>query len=193
MIAYQSLKDIAKEIEATGKPKRIRVRRLLSLVGQERRGKQVRYALRRLLRRHRLKCDPDFANVHIDAPVRLTLGPKLGRPPRTSIENDQEIVEPVILDAVELPDEAEEEIESESLEIEVPPELKGATDAEDDDAEEETPEAESDEREVIITIRQGIPAGGRPPVLAILRPGNTCGAKARTRSGLHEPQLCRSK
>ena len=37
----ESLGDIAKEIEATGKPKRMRVRRLLAIVGQERRGHPV--------------------------------------------------------------------------------------------------------------------------------------------------------
>ena len=46
----ESLGDIAKEIEATGKPKRMRVRRLLAIVGQERRGKNVTRAIRRLLR-----------------------------------------------------------------------------------------------------------------------------------------------
>src|SRR5438552_14801073 len=114
MITHEPLKDIAKEIEATGKPKRIRVRRLLAIVGQERRGKNVTRAIRRLLRRHRLKCSPDFANMHIDSPVWLTLGPKLGRPARDEAAQNDEPIGAIELHSVEnpaMPGDVDEEIE----------------------------------------------------------------------------------
>src|SRR5213596_979844 len=100
MIIHESLKDIAKEIEATGKPKRMRVRRLLAIVGQERRGKHVVRALRRLLRRHQLKCDPEFANVHIDSRVCLTLDPKPGRPRKEAALQNQESAESALVQEV---------------------------------------------------------------------------------------------
>src|ERR1700751_1019695 len=94
----ESLGDIAKEIEATGKPKPMRFRRLLSIVGQERRGKRVIRAIRRLLRRHQLKCDPDFANVHIDSPVWLRLDRKLEKAPTdTAGQHEESIESPAIL------------------------------------------------------------------------------------------------
>ena len=154
----ETLRDIAQQIETTGKPKRLTVRRLLAIVGQERRGKHVTTALRRLLRRHRLKSDPDFANVHIDAPIRLTLGPRLGRPPH-AVDNGQETAEIEKLTPVEIPAEVEDEIEAKSSAVEA----DSAT--EDPEAAESDETGETEEREVIITIRQGIPAGGRPPML----------------------------
>jgi predicted transcriptional regulator len=169
MIAHESLKDIAKEIEATGKPKRIRVRRLLAIVGQERRGKHVTRAIRRLLRRHRLKCHPDFANVHIDSPVSLTLGPKLGRPPMdAALQNDQ-LIEPIQLQGVDVAADVEDEIEPHLSPIEIDDEIDvGEIAPETDDgelAEEVGPATELEEREVVVTIRKGIPAGGRAPML----------------------------
>jgi predicted transcriptional regulator len=159
---HESLKDIAKEIEATGKPKRMRVRRLLALVGQERRGKQVTRAIRRLLRRHRLKCRPDFANVHIDSPVWLTLGPKLGRPPTDAALQDEEPIEPIQLQGVDAAPDLEDEVEPHISSIEIDDQA---------DVEEMVPEnSESEvgdevEREVVVTIRKGIPAADRPPML----------------------------
>src|SRR2546430_15813750 len=103
MTMRESLGDIAKEIEATGKAKRMRVRRLLAIVGQERRGKHVVRAVRRLLRRHQLKCDPDFANVHIDSRVSLIFVLMLRRPPREAVLEDEEPIEPTQLLAEESP------------------------------------------------------------------------------------------
>lgn len=168
MIMSDSLKDIAKEIEATGKPKRMRVRRLLALVGQERRGKHVTKAIRALLRRHRLKCNPDFANVHVDTPIWLTLGPKLGRPARSDKGIGELTVEAEEIPSIEIADETEDEVE-----IDAAAALQeGAEISQTEESEQaETDSAgiatgtETEEREVVVTIRQGIPAGGRPPML----------------------------
>src|SRR6266496_628882 len=164
----ESLRDIAKEIEATGKPKRMRVRRLLAIVGQERRGKQVIRAIRRLLRRHQLKCDPDFANVHIDSPVRLTLCPKVARSDRQAPLQDEELVEPIESEHVSAAPYIEA-IESQSALVEIDDETEAeeeiSKNGEAELDEEDEPTAESEEREVVVTIRKGIPAASRAPML----------------------------
>jgi predicted transcriptional regulator len=167
----ESLRDIAKEIEATGKPKRMRVRRLLAIVGQERRGKQVIRAIRRLLRRHGLKCDPDFANVHIDSPVRLTLGLKLGRQRSEAIQNDEppERAEPAALMSPVVPADAQEEIYPHITSIDLDDETETDEVIPENGAIEAGEEAEVlrdlEEREVVVTIRKGIPAASREPML----------------------------
>ncbi|HEX8294838.1 MAG TPA: hypothetical protein VF593_00940 [Chthoniobacteraceae bacterium] len=82
----EKLREIASEIEATGKPRWMTVRQLLETVGHDRRGRNVSHGLRVLLKRARLKCEPDFENTHIDSHVQLTLGPRLGRPPKSATE-----------------------------------------------------------------------------------------------------------
>jgi predicted transcriptional regulator len=161
----ESLGDIAKEIEATGKPKRMRVRRLLSIVGQERRGKQVIRAVQRLLRRHQLKCDPDFANVHIDSPIRLTLAPKLSKAPREPTPRNDE-PESVALLSPALPVEVDEDV-APHISIDIDDEIDasemiGGNEIETSEADIAT---ELEEREVVVTIRKGIPAASRPPML----------------------------
>src|SRR5438132_2686853 len=169
MITHEPLKDIAKEIEATGKPKRIRVRRLLAIVGQERRGKHVTRAIRRLLSRHRLKCDPDFANVHIDTPVWLTLRPELGTPPRDAAPQNEEPIEPIQLQGVDVAPDIEEEIEPQISSIEIDDQTDvGKIAPANGDAElgeDIGRETELEEREVVVTIRKGIPAADRAPML----------------------------
>ncbi len=153
MIIHESLKDIAKEIEATGKPKRMRVRRLLAIVGQERRGKNVTRAIRRLLRRHQLKCDPDFANVHIDSPVRLTLCPKVARSDRQAPLQDEEPVEPIESEHVSAAPYIEA-VESHSALVEIDDETETeeeiSKNGEAELDEEDEPTAESEEREVVV-------------------------------------------
>lgn len=166
----ETLRDIASQIQATGKPRRITVRSLLAAFGQERRGKHVSKALRILLRRSRLKVDPDFDSVHIDAEVTLTLGPKLGRPFKE--RNGERLL------YQETPDE-ESLSKSEKVEDQADPVCEPdrhpegeRTDGEaisnkenavvsSDHPTEEILEVE--EREVIVTVRQGIPALDHPP------------------------------
>ena len=165
----ESLGDIAKEIEATGKPKRMRVRRLLAIVGQERRGKNVTRAIRRLLGRHRLKCSPDFANVHIDSPVWLTLDPKLGKPSRDGAAQNDEPIGAVDLQAVEspaMPIDVDEEIGSHiSIDVEDETDARETIAGNEIETSEGDIATELEEREVIVTIRKGIPAASRPPML----------------------------
>ena len=120
-----------------------------------------------MLRRHQLKCDPDFANVHIDSRVSLTLGPKLGRPPREAVLEDEEPIEPTQLLAEESPAivvDTEEEIEPHiSIDVEDETDAGELISGNEIETSEETSDLE--EREVVITIRQGIPAGSRPPIL----------------------------
>jgi len=169
MIIHESLKDIAKEIEATGKSKRMRVRRLLAIVGQERRGKNVTRAIRRLLRRHQLKCDPDFANVHIDSRVCLTLDPKPDRPRKEAAPQNEESAESARVQEVAAAAYAGEEIEPHISVIDLDDEAEGdeeiSKNGEAELDEEDEPVAELEEREVIVTIRKGIPAASRPPML----------------------------
>ena len=72
----EELKDIAKKIRATGKPRQITVRKLLALIGQKRRGKYVASQLSTMLLVNGLDCNPGFEDTHYDAPV--TLSPRKG-------------------------------------------------------------------------------------------------------------------
>jgi predicted transcriptional regulator len=163
----ESLGDIAKEIEATGKPKRMRVRRLLAIVGQERRGKRVIRAIRRLLRRHQLKCDPDFANVHIDSPVWLRSDVKIGKPRDTALQNHEPIETLPMPAATSAPIAVDFD---EEIEPHISIDIEDETDAGETIAGNEIETSEGDtateleEREVIVTIRKGIPAASRPPM-----------------------------
>ena len=64
------LKDAARSVQA-GKPRRLKVRTLLSWFDQKRRGSSVVWRIRRALTELRLATDPDFSTVGIDAFVRL--------------------------------------------------------------------------------------------------------------------------
>ena len=145
----ETLKDIASQIAATSKPRQVTVRQLLGAIDQERRGKHILKELRRQLKRSRLKVDPDFENVHVDALVTLTLGPRLGRPPRASgsIHGDAE---------------GNGEENNTATSLVQPTDKAQETNNENSDAAIET--AEIVERDVIITVRQGIPAAGRVPM-----------------------------
>ena len=165
----ESLGDIAKEIEVTGKPKRMRVRRLLAIVGQERRGKHVVRALRRLLRRHQLKCDPDFADVHVDSRVCLTLDPRVGAARKEAAVHNHESAESARVQEVAAAAYAGKEVEPQFSVVD----LEDDTEADDEISkngqaeleEEDEPAAELEEREVVVTIRKGIPAASRAPML----------------------------
>ena len=64
------LKDAAQSVQA-GKPRRVKVRTLLSWFGHKRRGSSVVWTIRRALRELHLATDPDFSTVGIDAFTRL--------------------------------------------------------------------------------------------------------------------------
>lgn len=68
------LKDAAQTVHA-GKPRRVKVRTLLSWFGHKRRGSSVVWTIRRALRELRLATDPDFSTVGIDAFTRLVPAP----------------------------------------------------------------------------------------------------------------------
>lgn len=173
-MSNEQLRDIASQIEATGKPRRMTVRRLLAAIGQERRGKHVTRQLRILLKRNRLKCEPDFENTHIDAHVVLTLGPRLGRPPKT--RDDGGCTTEL---AGEEPEDETDAV-SEDGEAGVHPSPTGSAPEDESDTvippQERPapppiavaislPAEEIEAREVVITVRQGVPAGGRIPVM----------------------------
>lgn len=168
----ETLKDIASQIEATGKPRRMTVRSLLAAIGQERRGKHVSRALRTLLRRSRLKVEPDFDSVHIDTEVTLTLGPKLGRPSR---ERDGDLS-----GCQSTPHEESQFCEAiTGTETTATCELEAALAVGEGGGTDETSAVKNaepvldhaaaatlaiEEREVVVTVRQGIPAlDQRPP------------------------------
>lgn len=165
----ETLKDIASQIEATGKPRRMTVRDLLAAIGQERRGKHVSKALRTLLRRSRLKVEPDFDSVHIDTEVTLMLGPKLGRPfkERNGVSGDQSTPK----------EESQFSRATAEAETTVNCEADGLMVAQEEAGKDVTSGLENavlvsdhptesvievEQREVIVTVRQGIPALDQP-------------------------------
>lgn len=100
--------------------------------------------MRRQLRRARLKTDPDFENVYIDETVTLTLGPRLGRPYKRAGAESTEVG---VASAVEAAEEKADGNETPVIE------------------QEQDAEIEEPEKEVVITVRQGIPAAGRVPAI----------------------------
>src|SRR2546430_12858517 len=63
-------KEAAEQIRKSG-PKKLTVRQLLALFGQQRRGRHVAAQIRRALKREKLETDPSFEVVHMDAPILL--------------------------------------------------------------------------------------------------------------------------
>ena len=63
-------KEAAEQIRKSG-PKKLTVRQLLALFGQQRRGRHVAAQIRRALKREKLETDPSFEVVHMDAPIVL--------------------------------------------------------------------------------------------------------------------------
>lgn len=170
------LDDIAARIKATEKPRRITVRKLLGAIGQERRGKNVTQQLKTMLMTRRLRCDPDFDDVHIDAVVTLTLKPRVERarkPPTregTAIETS---VPPGIGAAaqgaadIEAPGSLGEGVPATRV---AEPATAGsqeveATLAPSTQAVAVEPPFAISERDVVITVRKGIPAAGCAPSL----------------------------
>jgi predicted transcriptional regulator len=168
----ETLKDIASQIEATGKPRRMTVRGLLAAIGQERRGKHVSKALRTLLRRSRLKVEPDFDSVHIDAEVTLTIGPKLGRPfkERNGDPSGDQTTPQEKSEFAQASVEAQTTVNCDADRLLVPQEEPGGDPTSElenavlvcDDSTET--DSAFEEREVIVTVRQGIPALAQPPL-----------------------------
>ena len=66
-------KEAAEQIRKSGGPKKLTVRQLLALFGQQRRGRHVTAQIRRALKREKLETVPSFEVVHMDAP-RLASG-----------------------------------------------------------------------------------------------------------------------
>jgi len=166
----ETLKDIAKKIRATGKSRRITVRKLLAAIGQERRGKHVTSQLNMMLMVNGLDCNPGFENTHFDAPVILS---QREGPCAADLDLDETEDE----SGAEIVDSECAEVDSDQ-DTESP--LPGA-DSEKEEArivpgEQESPRTtiaieislpadEIEAREVVMTVRQGIPAGGRIPAL----------------------------
>jgi predicted transcriptional regulator len=88
-----SLKNLAADIEKSGRPKKLTVRTLLGLIGQARRGKNVAKRLRVELRKNGLKTEPDFEIVHIDATVTVRPYVPEPKPPTPS---DHQVPSPAI-------------------------------------------------------------------------------------------------
>ena len=63
-------KEAAEQIRESG-PKKLTVRQLLALFGQQRRGRHVAAQIRRALKREKLETVPSFEVVHMDAPILL--------------------------------------------------------------------------------------------------------------------------
>src|SRR6266513_513908 len=66
-------KEAAEQIRKSG-PKKLTVRQLLALFGQQRRGRHVTKQIRRALKREKLETVPTFEIVHMHA--RIVLQPK---------------------------------------------------------------------------------------------------------------------
>ncbi len=64
-------KEAAEKIRKSGAAKRLTVRQLLALFGQQRRGRHVAAQIRRALRREKLETVPSFEVVHMDAAILL--------------------------------------------------------------------------------------------------------------------------
>ncbi len=64
-------KEAAEQIRKNGAAKKLTVRQLLALFGQQRRGRRVAAQIRRALRREKLETVPSFEVVHMDAPILL--------------------------------------------------------------------------------------------------------------------------
>lgn len=64
-------KEAAEQIRKGGSAKKLTVRQLLALFGQQRRGRHVAAQIRRALKREKLETVPSFEVVHMDAPILL--------------------------------------------------------------------------------------------------------------------------
>ncbi|MDQ6698746.1 MAG: CBS domain-containing protein [Acidobacteriota bacterium] len=64
-------KEAAEQIRKKGGPKKLTVRQLLALFGQQRRGRHVTAQVRRALRKEKLETIPSFEVVHMDTPILL--------------------------------------------------------------------------------------------------------------------------
>ena len=106
--------DIADQIEQSGKPKGITVRKLIESFGHYRRGKNVNRKIRNSLKRHKLTTEPDFELVHVDS--RITVKPLeqsttvVAVRKRTRMTNSSEQAKPVEDSKADSANDAEREV-----------------------------------------------------------------------------------
>jgi predicted transcriptional regulator len=147
------------------------VRELLAATGQERRGKRVSKALRMSLRRCRLKVEPDFDSVHIDTEVTLMLGPKLGRPFKgrdvCQPKPESKPEDPLLGGPGQVEASANAHNHAEQLPVPGEETLVKMIPGQENESTSSQQSMEScleeEDREVIVTVRKGIPALDHAP------------------------------